>query len=144
MALTGRERQKMFRLRNPDWKTRGNGAWQRYAQSKKGKITLLLNYAKDRSIKGNLEYTLDREWLDKRLETGVCEITGLPFEFVQPGNYRTHPFTPSIDRIIPKLGYTKENCRLVCFAVNRALSDWGDGVLNKIAQAIVAKKVMTK
>jgi len=35
------------------------------------------------------------------------------------------------------MGYKKSNVRLVCFAVNRARSDWGDEVLLTIANGIV-------
>lgn len=71
-----------------------------------------------------------------KLEKGVCELSGIVIERVAPGDYRTHPFAPSLDRIQPSKGYTKENVRLVCFAVNRARSDWGDEVLLKIARAL--------
>lgn len=134
MALTNAEKQKRYRQKHPK---RTSEAWQRYAHSDKGTVTLYLNYAQDRSRKHNLPYNLDREWLLEKLKKGVCELSGLVFVRTPPGRYRTHPFAPSIDRIEPHLGYVKENCRLVCFGVNRARSDWGDEILLQIAQGIV-------
>ena len=105
--------------------------------SPEGTITVLLNYAKDRARRGGLPFDLDRAWLGPKLIRGVCEVSGLVLQRVSPGQYRTHPYAPSIDRIEPALGYVQSNCRLVCFAVNRARSDFGDAVLLEIASGIV-------
>ena len=39
----------------------------------------------------------------------------------------------SLDRIDSSKGYTVENCRLVCTAVNLAMNEWGEDVLERIA-----------
>ena len=70
-----------------------------------------------------------------------CELSDLPLERVAPGEYRTHPFAPSLDRIKPELGYIMGNVRVVCFAVNRARSDWGDAILMKIVNALSIKHI---
>lgn len=88
-----------------------------------------------------MAFDLDAAWLKEKLASGICELSGLQIERVAPGAYRTHPFAPSLDRIEPGLGYVKSNVRLVCFAVNRARSDWGDEVLMKIAIALSLKHV---
>ena len=79
---------------------------------------------------------LDTEWLITRLEHGHCEMTGLPFVLDSPTDCAIHPFTPSVDKIVPALGYTKENCRVVVFAVNAAKQDWSDDTLLAVADAI--------
>ena len=119
---------------------RARRQWREYHRSPKGTTTALLNYARDRAIKGTLPFDIDHEFVAAKLAIGLCEVSGLPVQRVAPGNYRTHPFAPSLDRIIPSLGYTKTNTRLVLFAVNRAMSDWGEGVLIEIAKAIVTKQ----
>ena len=49
------------------------------------------------------------------------------------------PFAPSIDRKKSKLGYTADNIRLVCTAVNFGMGEWGDEVLRKIAKGVVER-----
>lgn len=50
-----------------------------------------------------------------------CAVTGIPFVYDVPG----HPLMPSLDRIDSSKGYTADNVRLVCWAVNCAASTWG-------------------
>ena len=70
---------------------------------------------------------------------GKCALTKIPFTF----NYTKHkshqkdPFSPSIDRINPKIGYTKDNVRLVCMIVNLALNEFGDTAFAKMCDAFV-------
>ncbi len=130
----GASRQEKSRRKDP---TRHKEVWRKWAFSLDGTMTLLLNYARDRARRLQLPFDLDREFLRQKLEAGVCELSGLPIERVAPGNHRTHPFAPSLDRKEPTMGYEKSNVRLVCFAVNRARSDWGDEVLLTIANGIV-------
>jgi len=134
MSLSAAERTAAYRGRNPD---RSRAQWRAWSRSAEGTITVLLNYARDRARRLQLPFDLDREFLRQKLEAGVCELSGLPIERVAPGNHRTHPFAPSLDRKEPTMGYKKSNVRLVCFAVNRARSDWGDEVLLTIANGIV-------
>lgn len=65
---------------------------------------------------------------------GECDISGIPFEYDEYPNAHRRPWVPSIDRIDSSLGYTKENCRLVCTAVNLAMNEWGYDVLIRIAR----------
>ena len=138
MGMTAAERQRAYRLRHIE---RSREAWRRYAMSDKGTVTVLLNYARDRARRSGLYFDLDALWLAKKLSGGICELSGLPLERVSPGEYRTHPFAPSLDRITPADGYVKHNVRVVCFAVNRARSDWGDEVLLKMARALASKHI---
>ena len=71
---------------------------------------------------------------------GLCSVSGLPFDLRKCINSQRRPFAISIDRINSREPYTQENCRLVCIAVNYAMSDWGQEVLERIAYAIVRRK----
>lgn len=73
---------------------------------------------------------------------GTCELTGIPFdaEFGR-GTFRARPWMPSIDRIDPKGPYIAENCRIVCYAVNSALNEYGLEVLMRVAKALVRARV---
>ncbi len=69
---------------------------------------------------------------------GRCSLTSLAFHGGRFGIGKAkRAFWPSIDRIDPELGYTRENCRLVLTAVNFALNTWGDEVFLKIARAAI-------
>jgi hypothetical protein len=86
----------------------------------------------------NIPLDLDIDWLATRFRNGRCEITGLPFNMSVAAR-KSNPHTPSVDRIDPAKGYTKDNCRVVLLAVNIALMNWGMDVLMPIAEALVAR-----
>lgn len=72
----------------------------------------------------------------------ACAVSGIEFDLFRTGARPTKtrlPFRPSIDRIEPAKGYVEGNVRLVCFAVNMALSDYGDDVFHEIVRATAAK-----
>lgn len=71
---------------------------------------------------------------------GKCAVSGLPFDMRKCVGSKRRPFAMSVDRIDSSKGYTKDNCRLVCVAVNYAMGDWGQEVLERIAFAIVGAK----
>lgn len=71
--------------------------------------------------------------IQRRIDAGVCEVTGYPFDLTPPENGFTRRFnTPSLDRINPKRGYTYDNVRVVLCLVNVAICDWGDDVLREV------------
>lgn len=67
---------------------------------------------------------------------GRCQVSGILFSGTRYQNTSRRPWMPSIDRINNSGGYSKKNCRVVCFAVNLALNDWGIEVLKTISVAI--------
>ena len=50
------------------------------------------------------------------------------------------PDSPSIDRINPFGGYTKDNCRIVLWCINRALFIYGEDYMLKVFKACIEKK----
>lgn len=66
---------------------------------------------------------------------GRCEVTGIPFSWEEHGGARSMPYCPSLDKIVPKEGYTRSNIRLVCNCVNSAMNEWGESVIYRIAAA---------
>lgn len=96
---------------------------------------IALYCASARCKKNGLPFEIDAEWC-RSVWTGVCELSGLPFEL---GATSAHPYSPSLDRIDPKQGYTKNNCRFVLWALNRFKSNYTDDVMLNIARALVAK-----
>lgn len=92
--------------------------------------------------KGRTEACMSKEDLRAIIARagGRCELTGIPFSASKPLGCQRAPFAPSVDRIDSKRGYSADNCRLVCFAVNVALNQWGDAVTRRIAIGFVAKE----
>lgn len=95
--------------------------------------------AKKREI--NFEITKENiEQITSRAN-GRCELTGIIFSFDRFNDKNIRPWSPSIDRIDSEQGYTKDNIRLVCTAVNLALNQFGEDVLMKISKALIKRKL---
>ena len=143
-------RRELYQI-NPDPNRRARIKWSRkypggfneiariYRYTQNGRISTLLRDARSRSKKKGAVCDLTREWLSGRFISGVCELTGLPFDFSQKDKSATQPFAPSLDRKDPTKGYTKDNVRLVIWAINMALADHGEAVFAKVAAAYLKK-----
>jgi hypothetical protein len=103
-----------------------------------GRAKALLNKAKYRSSKYNREFDLTLDWVLKKLEEETCELSGRKFNFTQLGNHKTHPDSPSIDRIDSNLGYTKNNCRIIVTSLNCALGSHGIEHLIQLVNDVIS------
>jgi len=96
-----------------------------------GRAAVLLASARKRAESKGIPFDLDKEWLTERLE-GECEISGVAFDFhAGPRNAKT----PSLDRIDSSQGYTKNNCRVILWALNAAFGTWGERAFREILAA---------
>lgn len=106
---------------------------RKWKSTPRGKAHCLIRDAKDR---GNVSISID--WLTKKLETGVCELTGLPFDLSSGGKNIPKLFAPSLDKINSKnKNYSYKNTRVVLFAVNCALGRFGEQEMLPILEAMV-------
>lgn len=64
-----------------------------------------------------------------------CALSGIEFSAKRPRDSHKRPWMPSLDRIDCARGYTPDNVRIVCVAVNTLLQDWGDSVFHTIIEA---------
>lgn len=108
-----------------------------YRKSFQGRINVILRTSRKAAKLRNIPFDLDSDWVKERLEVGICEVSGLKFDDTQVGHYHVHPFSVSIDKIDPLKGYTKDNCRLVCWIVNVAKQTWNDETVFKMCKAVV-------
>lgn len=86
--------------------------------------------------------TLDSRVIAASIKAGVCEITGLRF-ILTPG--KPGPWSPSLDRIDGKFGYTPENTRVVVWLYNCAKNEFTDADVAILAEAIakpLAEKIV--
>ena len=96
-------------------------------------ITAAKRRAKERAIAFDLDtYKAD---IQARINRGVCEMTGISFEF-SPKAWNG----PSLDRIIPALGYIHSNVRVVIFALNVMMHTWGEDRMLEVARALLMRR----
>ncbi len=98
----------------------------------KDPTSAVLKQRKCYSNKKGLPFELDADWYNEQYTKG-CAVTKIPF--TKQGVIT--PWSAHIDKIIPELGYTKENCRLVCACFNKAKSNWTDKDVIKMAKELI-------
>lgn len=84
-----------------------------YRRTKEGSINYLYKSAKSRSKKYNIIFNLE---LNDIVIPDMCPVLGI--ELVQ-GDGVSFDGSPTVDRIIPELGYTKGNIIVVSMKANR-------------------------
>jgi hypothetical protein len=107
---------------------------------RKGKYParLILERTKARAKKKNFSFDLTEGWVQKKLNKGICEATGI--ELICNEYYEDKgPFVPSIDRLDNSKGYTKDNCQMVIWIYNRAKGTSDLKTLYKMCKAFVEK-----
>lgn len=107
-------------------------------ENHKWRLGKLLASAKNRSKTKKLKFNIDIEYVLELWEEnlGCCALTGQPFDLTSWGEKgQVNPQAPSIDRIIPKKGYTKGNIRLITYHMNISLSDFGTEEFERLAKA---------
>jgi hypothetical protein len=106
-----------------------------------GFVKGLLPGARKRAHRYNRTFSLCLDDLVNALEMQKyrCALTGLRFTLnsSEKGTqlYFREPYSPSIDRIDSGFGYCAENVRIVCYALNIALGEWGEEVFLKISRS---------
>lgn len=110
---------------------------RRYVTSSKGRAKKLLDGARTRCEKSKLPINITAEWIEKKLNNGACELTGLQFDFKPTNKTAYNAYAPSLDRINSTKGYTKSNVRVVLVSVNLALNQYSDKVMLPILEALV-------
>lgn len=100
----------------------------------------LLSETKKRARKRGIKCKLNSADMASMIEAagGCCQVSGIPFDFSKGTTWR-RPFAPSIDRIDCGRGYVESNCRLVIYAANAAMNEWGLNVLLTLARGVVKK-----
>ena|SRR5882672_5124495 len=96
------------------------------------------NAARHRAKQKKIPFSIDAYFIDQLLidQDYCCAISSLP---LKPPVGGLSAFGPSLDRIVPSLGYVPGNVRIVNYLINSAMADWGEENFLLVAKAIGAK-----
>ena len=100
----------------------------------------ILNAARQRARKRGADFSIAIEDVMPQIHLGACSVTGIPFNYESPGHGIRNPYGPSIDRIDSSKGYTPDNIRIVIFALNLMLADFGDEVFEHVAKTYLRER----
>ena len=98
--------------------------WNKNAyKNPKTRARTMLKSARTSASKKNLPFDLTVDWIEQKLIDGLCEVSGISFDFESMntgkwGHGSQNPFSPSLDRTVPELGYTKDNVKVVVWIYN--------------------------
>ena len=77
--------------------------------------------AKKRAVTAGVPFSLEEKDI---VFPDVCPVLGLPLDLeAKEGPRKRTDNTPSLDRILPALGYVKGNVRIISWRANRLKSD---------------------
>ena len=131
---------KYFKKKHKDFDDKNLSKGQKRRSTVHGRAESLFlstkNIVKKRGVRRGFEFTVTKDWILKKLEGGVCEITGLHFQFLEVARSL---FFPSIDRIDPREGYTQENCQVVLYGYNACKNINTHEDVMRLAEALSAK-----
>ena len=114
----------------------------RQRQSVERALLAALKGAQQRSRAKGAAFDLDAGWVLHQAEAQRfrCALTGIPFYMEHSAASKCHPFAASIDRISAQGGYTKDNVRIVVYAINVMLLDWGHLIFERVANGYRSQK----
>lgn len=104
----------------------------------------LFAVTKSRSKTKGIDFDLTMEFILDHLKKGTCPKTGITFTFTNNGNNAgtRKVSTPSIDKIDPRKGYTKDNVQIVCWWYNLSKSTFTDEEVTELCQKVVQQSLL--
>lgn len=107
-------------------------------------VTVLYKAAKNAAARRKRPFDLtEAEIVELVKESGgYCPVSGVRLRLDACEDARgkiKRPWSPSLDRIDSTKGYAKDNCRVVCLAVNFAMNMWGEEILITLAKSMAAR-----
>ena len=105
--------------------------------TKEGHLSFFLAKIKNRAKSQNIPFDLDLEFLTS-IATDECPVFKTPFIWGH-GN-GAHPYRPSLDRVIPELGYVKYNVVFISLKANIIKQDITEKELYAVADWLHDKR----
>lgn len=97
-----------------------------------------------RANKSGLEFDLTVEDIYEKIIGGYCPKTGFAFEVEDRGSDYSNrsPYAPSIDKIDPSKGYTKDNTQIVCWWYNAAKGRYTDKEVLTLCMNVIRQNLL--
>ena len=92
-----------------------------YVRTKRGHLSCLLRAARTRAKKQNIPVDIDLDYLES-IAPNQCPIFKIEFSWGQ-GTQKEYQQGPSLDKIIPELGYVKGNVQIISYKANTMKSN---------------------
>jgi hypothetical protein len=105
--------------------------------TKEGHLALFLSKIKNRAKNQNIPFDLDLEFLTS-IATDECPVFKTPFTWGH-GKGR-HPYRPSLDKVVPELGYVKYNVVFISYKANAIKQDITEKELYAVADWLHDKR----
>ena len=110
---------------------------KRYRATKRGHLGRFLSSAKQRSIKQNVSFDLTLDYLES-ITTDECPVFKTPFVWGQSNG--KHPYRPSLDKVVPELGYVRGNVVFISLKANTIKQDITEKELYAVADWLHDKR----
>lgn len=112
---------------------------QKYRKTKRGHAGKFLEKAKERAKAKGLPIDIDLDYVESII-IEECPIFKTKFVWGQNGNGKDHTAGPTLDRIIPELGYVKGNVAFISNLANRIKQDVTEKELYAVADWLHDKR----
>jgi hypothetical protein len=121
---------------------RGKEKYQQDRCTMRRVVSDLLRHARARARRNNLPFDLTREWLETMM-VSHCPITLQPIDWLkeQVVDGKVGPNSPSIDKIIPELGYVQSNCAIISHRGNLIKSNGSIDEHRRVVQYMAAQQL---
>src|SRR5271166_240293 len=126
-----RDAERARKRASPDLVSARHKKWRR-----ENRGLALINVARHRAKARGLPFDLSPLDIQQRIDEGYCELTGIAFNLDEPRSWNA----PSLDQREAGMGYTRQNVRVVLYALNVMANVWGEGRIVEIANAISARR----
>lgn len=126
-CLNRRARENLDK-RRPEVREYHRNYRKQYNGTPKQRANALYQNARRRALETGIEFSLTKRFIEIALEKGFCEQTGIKFDMQSDAetNSGRRWFTPSIDKIDPKKGYTDANTQIVVWCYNAGKGEMSD------------------